>query len=206
MSNALPDRDAIIYREMMTHIPLFAHRHPQKIALWDEHDSGLTQEILKHASVTTLWQKDVLSDPRIQPIKNDMQEFLIQIEKNSLDILIIGSTTKIDFHHCIHALHTNGILIQLCESFFDLSALKNKQQQLKKIGFADVLPLNFPQSNFVSGWRGAVMAIKEGTIKHPREKDIFNRSFTTDYYNLDVHRAAFALPEFMRAELGEIDG
>ena len=33
------------------------------------------------------------------------------------------------------------------------------------------------------------------------EKDIFNKSFSTRFYNLDVHKAAFALPEFMRIEL-----
>ncbi len=206
MSDALKDRDAMIYREMMTHVPLFAHRNPQKIALWDEHDRGLTQEILKHATVTTVWQTGPLTDPRMKQVTHSMNEFLMHTEKNSLDIVIIGSITSVNFNHCMQALHPDGILIQLSESFFDLAILKNTQQQLKTTGFADILPLNFPQPQFASGWRGAIMAVKEGTIKRPREKDIFNKSFTTDYYNLDMHKAAFALPEFMREKWEEIDG
>ena len=77
------------------------------------------------------------------------------------------------------------------------------QQSILSAGFFDVLPLHFPEPGFTSGWRAAMMAMKQGTIKRPREKDIFNKAFTTRYYNLDVHRAAFALPEFMRKELGE---
>lgn len=201
MKNSLLDRDTLIYREMMTHTPLFAHRHPQHIMLWDEHDRGLTQEILKHSTVTALWQNQPCEDPRIKHFTNTMNEILKETDKNTLDILIIGSTSAIDFNQCLHALHTDGILIQLCESSFDLAVLKNTQQQLKSAGFADILPLHFPQPHFTSGWRAAIMATKDGTIKRPREKDIFNKPFTTNYYNLDMHKAAFALPEFMREEL-----
>jgi spermidine synthase len=206
MADSLLDQDTLIYREMMTHIPLFAHRNPKTIAILDDHDRGMTEEILKHPSVTTVWQTGVKTnnkhtDSRMQHFADNMNEFLLQAPKNSLDVLIIGSTTKTDFNHCIKALHNEGIYIQLCESFFDLLALKNIQQQLQSAGFSDILPLNFPQSHFVLGSRAAVMAIKEGTIKCPRERDIFNKPFTTKYYNFDMHKAAFALPEFMREAL-----
>lgn len=205
MVDSLLDQDALIYREMMTHIPLFSHRNPKTIAMLDDNKHGIAQEILKHPSVTTVWQigslsHHKLSDPRMHYSKN-MNDFLLKAEKNSLDILIIGNTTKINFKHCINALHTDGIFIQLCEAFFDLTTLKNIQQQLQTTGFSDVLPLNFPQSHFISGWRAAVIATKEGTIKCPREKDVFNKPFTTKYYNFDMHKAAFALPEFMREAL-----
>ena len=206
MTEPLFDHDALIYREMMTHIPLFAHRNPQKIAILDENQRGLSEEVLKHPTVATVWQAEtphaILTDPRISYFANSINEFLLRKEgKDSLDVLIIGSVTKPDFNHCFESLHKDGLFIQLCESTFDLLALKNIQQQLKATGFADILPLNFPQPNFTSGWRAAILASKEGTVKRPREKDIFNKTFSTSYYNLDMHRAAFALPEFMREKL-----
>ena len=34
-----------------------------------------------------------------------------------------------------------------------------------------------------------------------READAENRPFNTNYYNAEVHRAAFAVPEFLRKGL-----
>lgn len=204
MSDILADRNALIYREMMAHVPLFAHRKPQTVAILDD-SNGLAEEILKHDTVTTLWQigalqNKSLKDARIKHFEGALEDFLLQTEKNTLDILIIGHTTVFDFKHCWNALHADGIFIQLCESSYDLAALKNIHEPLKSAGFADILPLHFSQPNFATGSRAALMAIKEGTIKRPREKDIFNKTFLTGYYNLDMHKAAFALPEFIREE------
>jgi len=52
-----------------------------------------------------------------------------------------------------------------------------------------------------SGSRTAIMAIKTGTFKRIREKDIYNKPFATKFYNFDMHKAALALPEFVREEL-----
>ena len=49
------------------------------------------------------------------------------------------------------------------------------------------------------------MATKRAAFKRVREKEIFNRPFTTRYYNYDVHKAALVLPEFMRSELESVD-
>jgi len=178
MSESLLERDAIIYHEMMAHVPLFTHRKPHHVAILNDDDQGILREVSKHATVT------------------HCHASLEHIEPASLDILIVGGPApQSDFAHYFSCLHADGILIQLCESPFQLSELKSTLQKLKTAGFHDSLPLQLP------GWRSAVMAIKYGTIKRPREKDIFNKSFVTRYYNFDVHKAAFAIPEFMRLEL-----
>ncbi len=203
MTETLFARENPIYREMMTHVPLFAHRKPQHIAIHDEDCRGLAEEALKHADIATVWlvgSQEKLQDARTQSFPGTLHEFLLQADKGSIDLLIIGSTDPVDLDLCINALREDGILIQLGESPFDLPALRKTQLALKTAGFADTLPLNFPQPHFPTGWRAATMASKHGTIKRPREKDIFNKTFATGYYNLDMHKAAFALPEFMRKE------
>ena len=185
MSEPLLDRDAIILHEMMAHVPLFTHQKPQTIAVINDCNQGIVQEVLKHPTVKQVWQNNT---PTTEP--------------DALDAVIIADRPQdIDIDYYFSRLLSEGILIQLSESPFQLSELKKTQQHLKAVGFADILPLQFPQPSFKSGWRSAIIAIKEGTIRRPREKDIFNKSFATHYYNLDVHRAAFALPEFMRLEL-----
>jgi spermidine synthase len=184
MPEPLLDRDATIFYEMMAHTPLFAHRKPQTIAILYDDTRGISQEVSKHIGVSRIMYN------------------LAEAEPSALDILIIAKPeSHTHFGDYFIRLHADGILIQLAESPFQLEKIKFTQQKLKATGFHDVLALQFPQPNFASGWRSAVMAIKQGTIKRPREKDIFNKEFSTHYYNLDVHKAAFALPEFMRLEL-----
>jgi spermidine synthase len=208
MSQSTLNHNAVIYHEMMAHIPLFAHRKPRNIAILNDQKQGVIQEVLKHSTVTQIWQimtqddSHKNADTRIKYCYDNNEACLASIEPGSLDIIIITQeSTPTDYQLYFDKLHQDGILIQPCESPFHLGNLKATQHRLKTAGFRDVQALQFPEPSYTSGWRSAIMAIKYGTIKRPREKDIFNKSFTTHYYNLDIHKAAFALPEFMRMEL-----
>ena len=206
MAESLPNRDKLIFREMMAHTPLFAHRNPQQIAIAGDEAQEIVQEVLKHVTIKTIHfignSNTLNNDTKIKLFAGNLTDFVQQANPNSLDIMILGDQAlQIDPSKLIPKFHPDGILIQLCDSPFELAGLKAIQNQFKSAGFEDVLILNFPQPRFVSGWRSAIMAIKEGNIKRPRERDIFNKTFSTRYYNLDMHRAAFALPEFMREEL-----
>lgn len=202
MSEELLNRDALICREMLSHVPLFSHRNPKHVALWDKNDQKIGQEILKHPSIVTLWQAQSADNARSRHFSGTVNDLLTTTEAGTLDVIIIADhLTAVDLQRCFQTLNAEGLFIQLCESSFHIPALKKMQQQLQIAGFQDILPLNFFQPHFASGWRSAIMASKEGMIRRPREKDIFNKPFTTHYYNLDIHKAAFALPEFMREEL-----
>lgn len=208
MPDSLLDRDATIYHEMMAHIPLFAHRSPEKVAIIDDLDRGIEREVLKHTSVSRIWQfllhkqSGDGKNTKIAYCYGNTAECLVQIVPGSLDVLIINNHhLQTSFDQYFALLNSDGILIQQSDSPFNVHALKNIHDLLKKAGFGDVQVLHFPQPNFAHGWRAAVMAIKQGNIKRPREKAIFTKEFSTRYYNLDVHKAAFALPEFMCQEL-----
>lgn len=47
------------------------------------------------------------------------------------------------------------------------------------------------------------MARKGGDLTGFRERGAATKGFPTRYYNVDIHKGALALPEFMREELGE---
>jgi spermidine synthase len=70
-------------------------------------------------------------------------------------------------------------------------------------GFAATRTLLFPQPVYPSGWWSATLAGKSNGLDAFRAEDAAALPFETQYYNADIHRAAFALPQFMRRALGE---
>ena len=47
----MTERDEFIYHEMMTHIPMAVHPHPQKILVFGAGDGGVVRELLKYPEV-----------------------------------------------------------------------------------------------------------------------------------------------------------
>lgn len=200
MIESLLQEDATICHEMISHIALFSHRNPQHIVILEDADQGMLTEVLKHSTVKQVWHSaTTCTDARVTPLD---EATLSSFVPHTLDIVLLGSAvSSATLAHFFQCLQPEGILAQRCASPFALEPLKSCQQAIFAAGFQDVQALQFPQPNFPSGWRAIIVAMKQGNIKRPREKDIFNKTFSTHYYNLDVHKTAFALPEFLRKEL-----
>ena len=128
---------------------------------------------------------------------------------DSLDVIIVDSTDPVGpaeglfgepfFRDCFRALRNGGIIVQQSESpLYHMRIINDMRTSFKNSGFSEVLTLNFPQCVYPSGWWSATMAGK-GTspTNNIREQDIVDRSFATRYYNLGIHQAAMARPEFM---------
>lgn len=185
-----------IYHEMMSHVPIFSHLHPQKIAVIGDETGGIIEEILKHKTLATIFHATKKNkDKRTRVLQK-------KLPANSLDILIVDTpASHTAFPDFFSALQEEGIIVLQAESPFEVDRLKSMQSNLVKAGFSDVQTLHFPEPHFSVGWRAAMMAKKGSLFHRIREKDIFNRTFSTQYYNFDSHKAALTLPEFMRVEL-----
>jgi spermidine synthase len=72
---------------------------------------------------------------------------------------------------------------------------------MNESGFSHLQTLFFPQCIYPSGWWSATLASKSALAF--RENDCRHRSFDTSYYNLDIHHAAMAQPEFFKKAFGE---
>ena len=68
---------------------------------------------------------------------------------------------------------------------------------LRAAGFLDVATLQFPQCTYPSGWWSATMARKDASLSGFRDTAVANKEFPTRYYNLGIHTAALATPEFL---------
>lgn len=226
----LSTRDNFLYHEMMTHPVLFTHRKPLNVVIIGGGDCGTLQAVLQHPEVEQAWQIDIdervtrLSEqffPELCTSNNDNRahlsfddgiQWVKDADENSIDIIIVDSTDPIgpaeglfseDFYRdCIKSLRDDGIIVQQSESpLLHLSLIKDMHQAMRNAGFSHTRTLNFPQCIYPSGWWSCTMASRANTLDIIREADIEQRTFNTQYYNLDIHRAAMALPEFLKQAL-----
>jgi spermidine synthase len=211
MTHSLANGDDFIYEEMMVHPLFFTHPKLKNIALIGRENSGLLREMLKHQTINSIWQAKHLSeheaDPRLNFFSESLTDWLQIMPKGALDAVIIEDLSPTQnfsptiYEQFYNTLNADGIFLQQSHSLFNTQEIKTVYQALRDAGFQDLQILHFPQPSYPSGSRTALMAVKYGTFKRIREKDIFNKTFATRFYNLDTHKAALAMPEFVREEL-----
>lgn len=228
----LTQRDNFLYHEMMTHPALFTHKKPEKVVVVGGGDCGTLQEVLKHPDIQEAWQVEIdervtrvseeffpelcksNEDPRANFFFGDGIKWIADAEPSSVDIIIVDSTDPVGpakglfavefYRNCFVALKEGGLLVQQSESpvLHSSTIIKNIHKDMREAGFGEVHTLPFPQPVYPTGWWSCTLAGKEKKLNFFREEDAAERPFVTSYYNVDIHKAALAVPEFMRRELG----
>jgi spermidine synthase len=208
MSDLFTDQNNFILHEMLVHPPIFSHQHTADVTVLTGEQTGLAAEILKHDSVKSLnlitTSPVTIADERVRHFNGTNSQWLEEVAAASQDMIIVPgdiAPTAAIYAGILKALRPDGFLVQQGESYFIPHYLSAVNLLLRKNGFADVRVLNIPQPGTVTGLGSVIMAIRSGHFKFLREKNIYNKTFTTRYYNFDVHKAAEVLPEFARHEL-----
>lgn len=219
----LSERDNFLYHEMMTHPALYSHPAPRRVWIIGGGDCGSLKEVLKHPEVESCIQIEIdervtrlaeqyfpelceaNGDPRARFEFQDGIEWVKKADSDSVEVIIVDSTdpvgpaeglfTEAFYRDCLRCLSQDGLLIQQSESpLFHLDLLRELRATMAKAGFREVHTLFFPQPVYPSGWWSATIACKTGLS--PRLQDIQNQPFPTRYYNLAIHQAALAAPNF----------
>lgn len=224
----LTDRDNFFYHEMMTHMGIFSHPCPKRVAIIGGGDCGSLNEILKHKIVQSahLIELDERvtrvaerffpelcahnEDPRASFHFTDGIVWMENIPAGSYDLIIIDSTDPIGqaarlfgeafYVACFNALASPGILAVQSESpFLFLDLIKNIRANMKAAGFLDLLTVPFPQPTYPSGYFSTTLAAKNLQFSRFRKEDAAQKQFATKYYNASIHEAALvAVPEFLK--------
>ncbi|MBU2478134.1 MAG: polyamine aminopropyltransferase, partial [Gammaproteobacteria bacterium] len=185
-------------------------RHP-------EVESALQVEIDER--VTRLSEKyfpelcELNNDSRATLYFGDGIKWMADAKPGSVDVIIVDSTDPVGpaeglfteefFRNCHRSLGPQGIIVQQSESpLYHGKILKALHGAMRAAGFEATQTLFFPQPVYPSGWWSCTMASKGLDLKTFREKDVANKPFETVYYNSDIHRAAWAMPEFFKRLLG----
>jgi len=226
----LSDRDNFIYHEMLAHPALFSHRAPRRVAIIGGGDCGTLREVLRHRSINEAVQVEIdervtrlaeqyfpeltaaNKDPRARLRFEDGIAWVRAAPPERLDLIIVDSTDPVGpaeglfsapfYADCLQALGPGGLLVQQTESpLYHRELLGATRRAMCEAGFAAVKTLLFPLPIYPSGWWSATVACKDGPVDGFREGEVRERPFATRYYNAEVHRAAFAVPEFLRSVL-----
>ncbi len=227
----LTTRDNFLYHEMMSHPALFSHPEPKRVVIIGGGDCGTLKEVLKHKSVESAVQVDIdervtrLSeryfpelcesndDARATLLFDDGIAYMKNIEAGSVDVIIIDSTDPVgpaeglfavDFYRdCFKALAQGGVIVQQSESplLHTSTIIKQVQEDMIAVGFESPSTLPFPQPVYPTGWWSATMARKGAALDGFRKDAALAKTFSTEYYNAEIHQAALAQPEFMKRAL-----
>ena len=224
----LTTRDNFLYHEMMSHPALYTHAAPRNVVIIGGGDCGTLREVLKHAEVERVVQCDIdeqvtrlaerffpelcesNADPRAQLMFDDGIKLMADAAPDSLDLVIVDSTDPVGpaeglfgarfYASCLRALKPGGLLVQQSESpLAHLDLIRTMRQHMHGAGFSATHTMPFPQPCYPTGWWSATVARKGAGDFGFREQAAASKPFATRYYNVDIHRAALAQPEFMRA-------
>lgn len=225
-------RDNFLYHEMMAHPVLYTHPAPRRVAIIGGGDCGTLCEVLKHPEIERVTQIDIdervtrLSetyfpelcesnhDPRAELLFIDGIQWISDVSADSLDVIIVDSTDpegpgevlfSPDFYLACHrSLNNGGLLVQQSESpLIHADIQEYMYRDIFRAGFSDIRTVFFPQPIYPTGWWSATLGCKGRNIEGFRVADVGNRTFKTQYYNADIHAAAFAAPEFFKRSVAE---
>jgi spermidine synthase len=216
--------EEFVYHDMLAHVPLFTHPDPKNVLVIGGGDGGTVREVMKHRGVLSIdfveIDPDVYKvskkyfpalvaglddDRRVHFLFGDGIKF-VKESKNKYDIILVDGTDPSDiagglfatdfFRDVRGALRPGGIMAMQSEDpFYDSGIIRNVQRRLKKLFRHVDLYLAFIPI-YPSGMWSFSIASKKYDPRVIRNKKSGIKKFK--YYTPELHRAAFALPQFVR--------
>ena len=223
----LTERDNSGYHEMITHVPLLAQGNPKQVLIVGAGDGGSLQQVLRYPSVEQVVVCEL--DRRVvevctehfpqfgHPFANERAELVIQDAFDYLqhsghkfDVIISDTTDPIgpaeklfsvEFYQLmVQALTPNGAIATQCEQmFFDAALIKQMMSIAKGLvrhpAYYYTLVPTYPGGGI------GFMYLSDQPWTHG-----LNTPYPPGqmhYLNPEIHRAAFALPEFFKSMLND---
>lgn len=231
----LTEKDEFIYHEMIVHVPMMVHPDVRTVLVIGGGDGGAVRELVRYPGVEHIDLVEIdpqvvavcrkylpqtacrLDDPRVAIHYEDGLKFVRTCE-NAYDLIIVDSTdpfgpgeglfTKEFYGNCFKALRADGLMVNQQESPFYPKDAIAMQRAHKRI--VDSFPISrvyqahiptYPSGHWLFGF-----ASKRW---HPITD--FNRQrwtdlgFDTRYYNSSIHTGAFALPNYVKKLLEDVE-
>ena len=228
----LSEKDEFVYHEMMAHVPLFIHPQPEKVLIIGGGDGGVAREVLRHQSVhqCVLVEIDEMivdiskkyfpktacsfESPRLKLKVQDGVEF-VKESNQKFDVVLVDSTDPFGpakdlfsesfYKNVFNLLAENGVLIVQAESpFFEIPTQKFILQSLRSV-FPLTFLYNYSNTVYPGGlWSFAFASKKLHPLKNFQEERVEEVNWNLSYYNENIHKAAFAQPEFVKKELKDL--
>ena len=231
----LTEKDEFIYHDMIVHVPMAANPKIKDVLVIGGGDGGTARELSRYASVRRIDLVDIdglvvdacrehlpftacgLDDERVRVHIEDGLKFARSREEE-YDLIIVDSTdpfgpgeglfTKEFYGNCYKALTEGGILVNQHESPYyedDARSMKRAHSRIRE--FFSVCRVyqahipTYPSGHWLFGF---------ASKKYDPVKDLDDRAWNalgilTRYYNTDLHKGCFALPNYVLELLRNAD-
>lgn len=223
----LTEKDEFIYHEMITHVPMSVNPNIKNILVIGAGDGGTVRELTRYSSIEKIDMVEIdkkvvdvcmehipqtaskLNDKRVNLYFEDGLKF-VKTKSNEYDLIIVDSTDPIgpglelftqDFYeNCFNALKEDGILVNQHESPYYKREAESMQRAHKKIKtvfpVARVYQVHIP--TYGSGhWLFGFASKKYDPIEDINIEKWKSTKIETKYYNTNIHKGAFALPNYV---------
>lgn len=231
----LTEKDEFIYHEMMVHVPMAVHPHPQKVLVIGAGDGGVLRELIRypeveHIDVCEIDERVIavckewlprtacgFDDPRVHIHIGDGLRFVRKCV-DEYDLIIVDSTdpfgpgeelfTKEFYGNCYKALHDDGIMVNQHESPFyaaDAKAMQRAHQRIvQSFVLSRVYQAHIP--TYPSGhWLFGFASKKYHPVKDLDAVRWQKRKLDTRYYNTNLHKGSFYLPNYVQDLLMNVE-
>ena len=219
------EKDEFFYHEMLVHPAMMAHPRPQEVLIIGGGDGGTLREVLRHrvrSAVLVEIDPRVIEacrkhfpglsssfgDKRAEIVIGDGNRYIRETGRR-FDVILVDSSDPVgpsavlhqkDFYAALKSrLRPGGVIAaQAGAPLFYLEHLLQKRVFLEEL-FSFALYYLGPVPTYPGGlWCYAFLSDRVDPLKRLR-RDIPRKM---KYYNAEVHRAAFALPEFLKETPG----
>ncbi len=231
----LTEKDEFIYHEMITHVPMAVNPNIKTVLVIGAGDGGVLRELTKYPSIDRIDVAEIdeevvrvckqflpktacgFEDKRVNMYYQDGMKF-IRRHTGEYDLIIVDSTdpfgpgeglfTKEFYGNCYNALKEDGIMVNQHESPFyeeDAAAMKRAHKRIY-----DSFPISKVFQAFIptypSGhWLFGFASKKYHPVHDANEKRWELFGIKTRYYNSNLHKGAFYLPNYVEEMLKNVE-
>ena len=222
------EKDEFIYHEMITHVPMAVNPNVKNVLVIGGGDGGTVRELTKYRKIESIdlveVDKDVvllakkylpftsskLKDKRVSVWFEEGLRY-VRGKKAEYDLIIVDSSdpygpaeglfTREFYGTCFKALRDDGILINQHESPFYSAHQRSVRDAHRHIAVefpvSTVYQCHIP--SYPSGhWLFGFASKKYHPIEDLDAERWNKLGIRTRYYNTDLHRGAFALPNYVK--------
>jgi len=231
----LTEKDEFIYHEMLAHVPLAVNPEIRRVLVIGAGDGGVVRELTRYLSIESIDLVEIdqmvieasrtylpftagwLDDPRVTIHVQDGLKFVRRYEGH-YDLIVVDSTdpfgpgeglfTREFYGNCYKALNADGILVNQHESpFYDVDAIAMQRAHkriVESFQISRVYQAHIP--TYPSGhWLFGFASNRFHPVQDLKAREWKKLGIETRYYNTNLHRGAFALPNYVQHLLEDVE-